>query len=301
MELNATRILLCYNKIALESCIEMNDTRPSPIAGTWYPGDPDLLTQSLDQQLAAVSLPSLEGEVIGIVVPHAGHRYSGSVAAHGFRCLSSLKPDIVAILSPLHSPYHGEVLTTGHSAYTTPLGDLVVDQDLVEEFEVELRGKLQLHRIRHDQEHSLEIEIPFLQRVLSQPFKLLPIMIHKQTHRVSQLVGNALGRVLLGKKCVLVASSDLSHFYPSTLAEKFDQTMLDRIESYDPDGIISTEEEGAGFACGRGAIAATLWAARILGADKVKVLAYAHSGDVTGDTQSVVGYGAAVLLRSTSR
>ncbi len=126
-------------------------------------------------------------------------------------------------------------------------------------------------------------------------------MIHEQTQRVSQLVGNALGRVLVGKNSVLVASSDLSHFYPSTLAEKFDQTMLNRIESYDPEGIISAEEEGAGFACGRGAIAATLWAARILGADKAKVLAYAHSGDVTGDTQSVVGYGAAVLLRSTSR
>jgi hypothetical protein len=278
----------------------MNDTRPSPIAGTWYPGDPQHLAQSLDQQLAATKLPPLEGRVIGVVAPHAGHRYSGNIAAHAFQTFAALEPDTIAILSPLHTPYRGEVFTSGHSAYATPLGEIVIDHDLIAEFERELQGELQLNRIKNDQEHSLEIELPFLQRILSKPFTLLPIMIHKQTRHVSKLVGNALGRTLKGRNAVLVASSDLSHFHPATTAEAFDRTILDRIESFDPEGVISAEEEGIGFACGRGAIAAALWAAKTLGADQAKVLAYAHSGDVTGDMHSVVGYGAAVLLRSTS-
>ncbi len=278
----------------------MNDVRPSPIAGTWYPGSPDLLAKSLDQQLADATIPPRDGRVIGVIAPHAGHRYSGKVAAHAFQSLATLKPDTIAILSPLHSPYQGEIFTSGHSAYATPLGEILVDHDLISILEKELKGELRLHHIRHDQEHSLEIELPFLQRVLQQPFKLLPIMIHKQTSHVAQLVGSALGRTLKGINTIIVASSDLSHFYPAAIAKEYDRTILDRIESYDPGGVISAEEEGVGFACGRGAISAAMWAARFLGADQARILDYAHSGEITGDMQSVVGYGAAALLSSTS-
>jgi AmmeMemoRadiSam system protein B len=278
----------------------MSDIRPSPIAGTWYSGDPQHLAESLDKQLAAVKLPTFEGRAIGVIAPHAGHRYSGNIAAHAFQTFATLEPETIAILSPLHAPYRGEVFTSGHSAYETPLGEIFINQDLIAEFERELKGELQFNRIKNDQEHSLEIELPFLQRVLSKPFTLLPIMIHTQTPYVSKLVGNALGKILQERNAVIVASSDLSHFHPATTAEVFDRTILDRIESFDPEGVISAEEEGIGFACGRGAIAAALWAAKTLGADRAKVLAYAHSGDITGDMHSVVGYGAAVLLRTTS-
>lgn len=278
----------------------MKDTRPSPIAGTWYPGNAQQLIQSLDQQLSSASSPSLDGEVIGVIAPHAGHRYSGEVAAHAFQMIAGLEPEVVAILSPLHTLHRGEVFSTGHSAYATPLGDVHVDQDLIDGFEAELGGELQFERIRHDQEHSLEIELPFLQHVLSKPFRLLPIMILKQTTSVARLVGNALGRVLQGKNAVLVASSDLSHFHPAATAEGFDRTILARVEAFDPEGVIDAEEEGVGFACGRGAIAAALWAGKLLGADRAKVLSYAHSGAVTGDMHSVVGYGAAVIFSSTS-
>lgn len=278
----------------------MKDIRPSPIAGTWYPGNAQQLIRSLDQQLASASSPSLEGEIIGVIAPHAGHRYSGKVAAHAFKLFVGLEPEIVAILSPLHTPYQGQVFSSGHSAYTTPLGDVPVDQDLIDKFEAELKGELQLRRIKHDQEHSLEIELPFLQHVLPKPFKLLPIMIHQQTSEVARLVGNALGRVLQGENAVLVASSDLSHFYPAAKAEDFDRTILDRIEAFDPEAVITAEEDGVGYACGRGAIAAALWAGKSLGANRAKILSYAHFGAVTGDLHSVVGYGAAVIFSSTS-
>lgn len=278
----------------------MNDTRPSPIAGTWYPGDPERLKRSIDQQLEEVILPALDGAVVGVIAPHAGHQYSGHVAAHAFQALANLNPEIVAILSPLHSAYAGEVFTTGHTAYATPLGEVFVDHERVAAFENELQGDLKLQRIRHDQEHSLEIELPFLQRALPKPFKLLPLMILKQTAAVTHAIGNALGKALQGINAIIVASSDLSHFYPASTAEKLDGEVLKRIEAFDPQGVIVAEEEGVGFACGRGAIAAAMWAAKSLGADRAQILAYAHSGAVTGDLHSVVGYGAAVLLDSTS-
>lgn len=278
----------------------MNDIRPSPIAGTWYPGDPVRLERSIDLQLRDVVLPPLRGRVVGVIAPHAGHQYSGYVAAHAFEALADRDPEIVAILSPLHTPYAGEVFTTGHSAYVTPLGEVPVNHDLVDLFENELQGEVELQRIRNDQEHSLEIELPFLQCVLQRPFTLLPIMILMQNEAISHAIGTALGKTLQGRNAVIVASSDLSHFYPASTAEVLDGELLKRIETFDPQGVIAAEKEGVGFACGRGAIAAAMWGAKLLGADQAQVLAYAHSGAVTGDLHSVVGYGAAVLLDTTS-
>jgi hypothetical protein len=276
----------------------MTDSRPSPIAGTWYPGDPEILQDSIDRQLDAVEVDHIPGTLMGIVAPHAGHRYSGQIAAKAFRCLTGLEPDVVAVVSPLHHPHHGKLFTTAHKSYRTPFGEIPVDHALLEQLETHLEKKSDLVRIRRDQEHSIEIELPFLQRVLHHPFQLLPLMLLDQTQPLTEQVGHALGKVLEDKNAILVASSDLSHFYPSTIAQKLDTNMLNLMEAFDPSGILTAEEERRGFACGRGAIAAVLWAAKDLGADQCKVLAYAHSGDVTGDQQAVVGYGAAAIYRA---
>lgn len=279
----------------------MTDLRPSPIAGSWYPGDADILTQSVDGQLGASIVALPPGRVIAVIVPHAGHRYSGRVAAHAFRCLSGTNPEVVAIVSPLHQPYPARILTSSHEAYLTPLGPVPIARELVERLGHELsqRGGYRLQSVANDQEHSLEIELPFLQRSISNTFRLLPIMLRDQSKPVAQAVGRSLAAVLQGSSAVLVASSDLSHFYPDAIARRLDAEMLARIENLSPDGVIEAEEEGVGFACGRGAIASVMWAAAELGADRAQILAYANSGDVTGDTDSVVGYGAAVLYRST--
>lgn len=277
------------------------DVRPSPIAGTWYPGSAEALSRSVDDQLEQATIPPIPGSVIAIVAPHAGHVYSGLVAAHAFRVLSGRSLRVVALVSPLHHPHSGQVLTTGHAAYATPLGKIPVDQDLLERLERELAkaSGLTLERVRQDGEHSLEIELPFLQRILTKPFELLPLMLRDQSQPVAEAVGHALASVLANTSAVLVASSDLSHFYPDPIARRLDAEVLARIEAFDPAGVLSAEDEGVGFACGRGAIAAVLWAAKDLGADRVKVLRYATSADVTGDHHSVVGYGAAAIYRSS--
>ena len=278
--------------------MNMSDTRPSPIAGTWYPRNPDVLQQSIDEQLQAAEITLPQGEIIGVVAPHAGHRYSGHVAAHAFKCFQGLEPEIVAIVSPLHSHYPGEVISTAHDAYFTPLGEIPVDHDLLDHIGKKLQGKIDFRKIRQDSEHSLEIELPFLQRVLHKHFRLLPIMILNQSSSVTKPLGEAIAQSLQGKSSLLVASSDLSHFYPAQVAKKYDEALLSRIEAFDPNAVLSAEDEGVGFACGRGAIATVLWAARELGADQVKILKYAHSGDVTGGNHSVVGYGSALIYKT---
>jgi AmmeMemoRadiSam system protein B len=278
--------------------IGMIQPRPSPIAGTWYPGTPEALSRSVDGHLQRASSPPPAGDVVALVVPHAGHRYSGDVAGLAFRLVAGGAVETVAIVSPMHHPYPGRILTTAHPAYETPLGLIEIDAGLVSAVAANLPAGLQLESVGNDPEHSLEIELPFLQRTLAAPFRLVPLMLRDQSAETAEALGRALAETLRGRSCLLVASSDLSHFYPDSVARQLDAFLLARIEAFDPRGVIEADEHGQGFACGRGAIAAVLWAARGLGATRVALLGYANSGDVTGDTSSVVGYGAAAVLRT---
>lgn len=271
------------------------DLRPSPIAGIWYPADPTSLAASIDEYLADVKLPQLNGKVIAIIAPHAGHRYSGAVAAYAFATLHGLQPDLVAILSPFHNYDPHPLLTTKHQAYATPLGGIEVDQAALTELQTHLQ--IPITPIANDKEHSLEIELPFLQRVLKNDFKLLPIMIRAQEESVAKQLGEALARTLQNKNAILVASTDLSHFYEQQTANQLDQEMLDRFTMLNPSSIFEAEHTGKGFACGHAAVAAVQWMAQQLGANQVEILKHATSGDITGNYSSVVGYGAAVLLK----
>ena len=277
------------------------DVRPSPLAGQWYPATPDALARMVDEFLdrAQAALPSFTGDVVGLVAPHAGYIYSGPVAAYAFAAVRGHAYDLVAVISPMHHPYGGPLLSTDHQAYATPLGTIPVDAQALNRLDEILRQTLGhgLRYLRNDPEHSLEIELPFLQRALAQPFRLLPVMVREQTRPVAEALGHALAEVLRGQNALLVASTDLSHYYPQPLAEVLDREMLRRIEAFDPVAVLQAEVEGKGFACGKGAVAAVMWAARDLGATQARVLHYATSGDTTGDYDAVVGYGAAVFLR----
>jgi hypothetical protein len=273
--------------------------RPSPIAGTWYEARPEALARAVDGYLDRAELPELEGELIGVVAPHAGHRYSGPVAGYAFAAVRGLKPELVAVLSPMHQPHSGSLLTTAHAAYATPLGSVPVDEQAVHALDSQLKKTLGLGLawVANDQEHSLEIELPFLQRALAGPFSLLPVMVRAVAPRISRALGSALAEALRGRDFLLVASTDLSHYRTQGVAEAMDSEMLARLEAFDPDGLFEAEAAGRGQACGLGALAAVLWAARDLGADTVKILRHATSGDVTGDYSAVVGYGAAAISK----
>ncbi|MFU8773450.1 MAG: AmmeMemoRadiSam system protein B, partial [Anaerolineales bacterium] len=212
------------------------------------------------------------------------------------------QPELVAVVSPMHHPYSQPLLTSAHSNYATPLGLVPVDHQLLKVLNEKLETEAGIHLdpIRNDPEHSLEIELPFLQRVFPQGFRLIPIMVREQTRKAAKALGSALAAVLQGKSAVLVASTDLSHFFSQPVAKDLDDEILRRVESLDPNTLFEAEEQGIGYACGHAALAAVLWASKSLGANQAKVLHYATSAEVSGDFSQVVGYASAVFTHSSS-
>jgi AmmeMemoRadiSam system protein B len=275
------------------------DVRPSPIAGSWYPSNPTRLQHEIDRYMTRANPPALPGKVWGLLAPHAGLRYSGSIAAWAFSCVRSGMPDIVVIASPWHRGGETPLITTGHAAYETPLGIVTVDADAIAQLDGALRARagFGLARWRYDDEHAIEIELPFLQCVVG-PFRLLPVMMADQSVATAATLGAALAEIVRGRDVLLIASSDLSHYEPASVAHRLDAELLHRIEAFDPDAVIAAELEGVGYACGSGAIAAVLWACRALGANRVTILRYGTSGDVEPNAPWVVGYGAAAIWQA---
>jgi AmmeMemoRadiSam system protein B len=275
--------------------------RPSPIAGRWYSGDALRLASEVDGYIDQAILPKLSGSVVGIMAPHAGYQYSGKTAGYAFRCVQDITFELVVILSPFHARQCYELLTTGHAAYQTPLGIVEVDRESLERLSETLKKDgVDLGRVVFDEEHSLEIELPFLQRALRGVFYMLPLMVAIRNEAVLQLLGEGLAEIVRERNVLLVASTDLSHFYPLHIAQKLDEAIMEQVAAFSPSGILEAEEHGKGFACGAGAVAAMLWAAKALGANEVNRLHYSTSGEITGDNSAVVGYGAAVVLKTES-
>lgn len=274
----------------------MRTVRPSPIAGTWYSANPSQLRRTVEAHIADAKNPDLPGEVIALVAPHAGYIYSGSVAGHAFKTVKGRAYACVCVISPMHQYHPQPLLTSAHSAYDTPLGEIplaTAELALINE-RLEEKIGLGLTPVAHDQEHSLEIELPFLQSALDGDFTLIPIMMRDQSRQVTKALGEVLADVLNPETCLMVASSDLSHFYAETEANQLDNQVLGALESFSPDGLFDLKDHGQGQACGLAPIAAVLWAAAIHGATDVTLLKYDTSAATTGDTASVMACTAAV-------
>jgi hypothetical protein len=271
--------------------------RPSPIAGSWYPGDKITLKKTIQGYIEQASPSNVEGSLHGLIVPHAGYFYSGATAGYAYRCVQGLSFDVCVVLSPLHAYHHAEFLTSSHSAYSTPLGEIPIAADLVEEIDHDLQAStgLPLQRIGNDAEHSLEIQLPFLQVALIDSFQLVPIMVRTLNASSLQAAAHSIHKALAGKNALIVASTDLSHFYPQATALKLDRVMTGRITAFDPAGVLEAEAHQEGFACGAGAVALALWTTRLLGATHVTLLHHSTSADASGDTSRVVGYAAAAI------
>ena len=272
--------------------------RPCVFAGPWYPGDARELERTIDQFFANVESVGPHGEVVGLISPHAGYIFSGQVAAYAYDQVRGKPFDVVVVVSPVHSMYAGPYATTAADAYRTPLGDVFLDSELVDAVD----KRLGLNRLPVDREHSLEIQLPFLQVSLG-TFSLLPIMLVDQEWRACSQLANALGDVLKqsisrGKNALLVASTDLSHYHHASQAERLDRIFAKHIDAFDPEGLFRALVRGETEACGGGPAIAVMLAAKALGANQAKTLYYAHSGHVTGDYSSVVGYTAGAIYRA---
>jgi len=281
--------------------VKASDIRQSVIAGTWYPGQPDVLRRTLAGYLAEAEKVELEGELKALISPHAGYAYSGPTAAHAYKQLEDGPTfETVAILSPLHQAYLGRFAVTKAGYYETPLGLVEVDAELVEA----LGKEVTLNRVGFDGEHSLEIQLPFLQQVLG-TFTLLPVMLGEPLTSDRGLatcrdLGTALAKVLRDRKALIVASTDLSHLYDYNDVVRHDRVMVELVERFDVEGLARALIEGRCHACGGAPVVAALLAAQALGANRAKVLHHTNSGDVTGNRRPgnyIVGYMAAAVYK----
>ena len=270
--------------------------RESVIAGSWYPDQPDVLRKEIRKFIDGAKPPPLEGDLLGLVAPHAGYVYSGAVAGHAYKLLENRSIDRVLVLAPSHRAYFEGASIYSPGGFRTPLGVAPLDRELVES----MLGRSDILRYvpqAHAQEHSLEIQLPFLQVVLGK-FSLIPIVMGDQSLDYCRKLAGAISEACRGKGVLLIASSDLSHYRSYEEARRLDQIVLDRLNAFDPEGLAGDLREGRCEACGGGPIITLMLAAKELGANKSKVLHYANSGDVTGDRRGVVGYAASAVFRN---
>lgn len=275
------------------------EIRESAIAGSWYPDSPDDLKQTIETFLDAVPNRKSAGELLALISPHAGYAFSGQVAAYAYKLLTRRTFDTVVIIAPSHHASFPGVSVYDKGGYRTPLGIVPLDRDLIGSLK---QNENRIHYVpeAHAKEHSLEIQLPFLQTVMP-GFKLVPLIMGDQRYETCQWLADALAQSIRGRSVLIVASSDLSHFHAYAEAKRLDQVVTDDVRALDPQKLSYDLASSRCEACGGGPMVTALLAARKLGANKAQSLFYANSGDVTGDRSRVVGYMAAALWKSSGQ
>ena len=275
----------------------MKEIREPAVAGMFYPDKPDILSRDVKQYLENAKKEKIEGEIVALLSPHAGYMYSGQVAAYAYKLIEGKDLDSVVMIAPSHQALFKGASLYDRGGFRTPLGVVPIDVELSKKL-MERRKEIQFLPEAHAQEHSLEVQIPFLQ-IVSKSFKLVPIVMEPYwSWETCQSLASAIAETVKGKKVLLVASSDLSHYHPYDHAVRLDKIVLNHIERFDPEGLYRDLKENRCEACGGGPIISIMLAAKALGANRGKVLKYLNSGDVTGDRSRVVGYGAAVFYKT---
>ena len=277
--------------------------RPPGVAGFFYPSSAERLRAVVGDYIGSTASPGTRPRAL--VAPHAGYDYSGAVAGKAFAAAAGMDWDAVVVVGPSHlESFPGVSLFPG-VAYRTPLGLCPLDtgfaENLLQRASTAIRSVLNGHWREGDprQEHALEVELPFLQSMLSSEPRIVPLVMGEQSWDTVEELGGALADAVSAmpdpERVLMVASSDLSHFHADTTAEALDRATLDAVEAFDPHGLHRALRSGQAEACGGGAIAAVQIAAQRLGASRAKTITYAHSGHVSGDRTAVVGYGAVLI------
>jgi AmmeMemoRadiSam system protein B len=271
--------------------------RPPAVAGTWYPETTGALTREVDEYLGAAS-KGPPGKLMAVIAPHAGMMFSGPVGAYAYQATAGHTFDVAVLVGPSHYlAFEGAALWPD-GGFDSPLGIARVDEEAAR-----LLAQCAVVKpmpVAHRREHSLEMQLPFLRR-LHPDLSIVPVLIGLQHRATIDALADALVQTFSGRRVLLVASTDLSHYFDATTAATLDARVKERVAAFDPDGLIDLFEEypeherGRYVACGGGAAIAVMKAARGLGATHGRVLKYAHSGEVSGDYSAVVGYLAAAI------
>ena len=275
------------------------------VAGSFYPRDPQCLRTNIEScfkhALGPGKLPVKSDKprtITALVCPHAGYMYSGPVAAHSYLALSEEKqPDTAIILCPNHTGLGSTVSLMGEGYWETPLGRTIIDADLSNSI-FKASGMIDMDESAHQYEHSIEVQLPFLQYLYGSTIKIVPICMGFQDLEASRNLGEAIAQVIAAVNAVVIASTDMTHQEPQQSTARKDRLVLDAIEAMDEERVQRTVQSNRITMCGYGPVSAAIVASKRLGAEKAEILSYHTSGDITGDRGAVVGYASMKITRS---
>ncbi|MGB9242647.1 MAG: AmmeMemoRadiSam system protein B [Candidatus Acidiferrales bacterium] len=264
--------------------------RPPAVAGHFYPSNPNELAQAVDGFLS----PEMgKKRALGCVVPHAGYMYSGHVAGALYSTLEI--PEWLILIGPRHFPRGESLAILSEGSWATPLGNAEIDSVLAAELKHEF-PRLREDAVAHEREHSLEVQIPFLQR-LRGDFQFVPIVLGTDRYGVLEELGHAVAKVVAAQSepVLVVASSDMNHYESDAITRVKDERAIARMLALDPRGLYDIVRAEGITMCGIAAAVVMLVAARDLGASEAELVRYATSGDINGDREHVVGYAGIVI------
>jgi hypothetical protein len=292
--------MLVFAPFQQACAVSQKEVRQAGVAGSFYPADPVALSAMIDDMLAHVPAQTIAGPILAAVAPHAGYPYSGPVAAYTYAALKGQKYARVVVIAPSHFEAFDFASVYEGDAYETPLGTIPVDKEFARQL-AKMNSSIRLSTKGHDPtpagvEHAIEVELPWLQRVLGN-FELVPIVMGDQSYESSRALGVALAKMIHGGDTLVLASSDLSHYHRYDEAEKIDHKTLHALEAWDYLSMSRNFETRTWEACGGAPIVAAMIAAERMGANQAVVLRYANSGDTSGDRSRVVGYSADLFVK----
>ncbi|MCD6429659.1 MAG: AmmeMemoRadiSam system protein B [Deltaproteobacteria bacterium] len=269
--------------------------RPPAVAGTFYSDDPVILRREIEGYLAQAKASVIENsEPLALVVPHAGYSFSGAVAADAYRLIEGQNFDLVVVVAPTHHHYFAGVSIYSAGNYMTPLGEVEVDRELAAELIIKY-PEIDFIPEAHRFEHSLEVQLPFLQVALGD-FTLLPMIMGQQGWSQALKLAEIMAGLATSRRLLLIASTDLSHFHSAVKADQLDRRIVEAVAAFDPVAFWSLIENHRAEACGAGPLLSVMLAAQKIGADRAQILTYRHSGEVCGDYSRVVGYMSAAFF-----
>lgn len=276
--------------MAFESII-----RRTTAAGSFYPADPEELTGQINRFLERAESEDISN-IKALISPHAGYAYSGQVAAYSYKQIVGAVYDSIIIIAPSHGQYFDFISAYHGDGYETPLGIVAVDKERVKKLADASRA-VEISPSGHGLEHSLEVQLPFLQIVLGSKIKIVPMVMGNQSRENIIELGNVIGRLFYGDNILIVASTDLSHYHPYGRAVELDRYVKELIGSFKTDQLLNDLAEDSVEMCGGGPVVSAMIASSLIGANSPVILHYANSGNISGDKSAVVGYLSAAFYK----
>jgi len=269
--------------------------RHPAVAGLFYPGKASALKRDVETYLHDTPLKKeiAREKIKAVIVPHAGYVYSGQTAAYVYNAIKDNTYDAIVVVGPSHRKYFKGITLYPGDAYRTPLGDVSIDKELRDDM-IDEDKSIVLSDEGHVEEHSIEVQLPFLQLIFGD-FQFVPVVMGDQSRTFVETLSRKLDEVFHKKKVLLIASTDLSHYYPYESAVNIDKGVIESVERFDNDELMRRLEQRHVEACGGGPMVSVMEASKLLGCTQSNILHYCNSGDISGDKSAVVGYLAATM------